>query len=451
MIDKRELIEEYAKELKQKMKLTPEKFERYNVKPGLRNKDGTGVVVGITDIGDVKGYYIDDGEKIPVEGRLRYRGISLIDLVHGFQSENRFGFEETAYLLIFGELPTKKRLEKFIEFMEKSREMGGEFIQETVLRLPSQDIMNKLGRSVLALYSEDDNPEDFSIANIFRQCVELIARLPLIAAYGLQAKKHYFDGEDLYIHTPKPGYSTAENILHIIRPNGEFSKLEAELLDLCLVIHAEHGGGNNSAFTMHVITSAQTDTYAAMSAAIGSLKGRKHGGANIKVREMIADLKNSVNDINSDKEVRAYLKKVLNKEAFDNSGLIYGMGHAIYTLSDPRAVLLKEKAELLAKEKGRSKEFKLYTMIESITKELFQELKGDDFTICANVDLYSGFVYDMMGIPEDLFTPIFAISRAAGWSAHRIEEILCGRKIIRPAYKNISKKDGYIPLLERTN
>lgn len=424
-------------------------YDKYNVKRGLRNPDGTGVVVGLTEVGEVHGYIVEEGDKIPHPGRLRYRGYDLYDIVEGFQKEDRFGFEETSFLLLFGTLPTKAELENFNYYLGQHRALPDGFIEDTILKAPSEDIMNKLARSVLASYTFDDNPDSLDLDNVVKQSMSLIAQLPIMAAYAYQAKNHYFDRQSLHIHAPEPGFSTAENILRLLRPHMKFTKLEAEILDLSLVIHAEHGGGNNSAFTMHVVTSSGTDTYSSVSSAIGSLKGPLHGGANIKVRQMMEDAMSKIEHWDNAEEVEAYIRKILNKEAFDKSGLVYGMGHAIYTISDPRAVLLKKKARSLAIEKGREKEFHLYHLIETLTPRIFQEFKQTDRVMCANVDLYSGFVYNMLCIPWEMFTPIFAIARISGWCAHRIEEIVSGGKIIRPAYKAVAKKHLYVNTDER--
>lgn len=424
-------------------------FTKYNVKRGLRNNDGTGVLVGLTEVGDVHAYIMDENEKVPVEGRLRYRGIDIFDLVAGFQKENRFGFEECCYLLLFGELPTEDKLEAFSSVLGEKRELPRAFTEDMILKAPSKDIMNKLARAVLASYSYDPNPDDTSVENTLRQCIELIARFPAMAAYGYQAKKHYHDGESLIIHSPDSKLSTAENILHMIRPDSSYTKSEAEILDLLLVLHAEHGGGNNSTFATRVVASSGTDTYSAIASAVGSLKGPKHGGANIKVMEMMEDIKANVKKWDDEGEVSDYLVKILKKEANDRSGLIYGMGHAVYTISDPRGIVLKKKAEELAKETGNEKEYNLFTLIERISPEVFASVKRSDKVVSANVDFYSGFVYKSLGIPHELYTPLFAISRIAGWSAHLLEEIINGGRIIRPAYKNVIGKVAYKPMKER--
>jgi len=424
-------------------------YQRYNVKRGLRNADNTGVLVGLTNIGDAHGYIVNEGDKIPDRGILRYRGIDVFDIVRACREEDRHGFEEITYLLLFGVLPTAEELKGFTALLGSLRTLPEGFTEDMILKAPSQNIMNKLARAILASYSYDDNPDDLSIENMLRQSIELIARIPTMVTYGYYAKAHYYDNKSLIIHAPDPNLSTAENFLRMIRPDNAYTKLEADTLDECLIIHAEHGGGNNSSFTTHVVSSTGTDTYSAIASAVGSLKGPLHGGANIKVREMIDDIKKNVKDITSREEVGAYIEKILRKETFDGAGLVYGMGHAIYTLSDPRAVILKEKAQELAKEKGREDEFVLYALIEELTPALFCKVKGVEKEMCANVDLYSGFVYSMLGIPHELYTPIFAISRAAGWCAHRMEEVITGGKIIRPAYKNVFRKKDYTFIGER--
>ena len=424
-------------------------YDKYNVKKGLRNSDGTGVMAGLTAVGDVKGYIVEDGERNPVEGRLRYRGINLVDIVNNCKKDGRFGYEEVVYLLLFGVLPTKSQLKTFNQWIGESREMPEGFVNDMVLKAPSANIMNKMGRSVLALYSYDDNPDDLSLTNILRQSVELIARFGTIASVAYQAKRHYHDNKSMYLHNPRTDLSTAENFLYMLRPDNHFTRLEAEILDTALMIHAEHGGGNNSAFATRVLSSSGTDTYSAISAAVGSLKGPKHGGANAKVMGMIEDFKANVKNWDSPEQVKDHIAKIIRKESFDRSGLVYGMGHAIYTLSDPRAVILKQKAHELAVERGREEEFRLYENIEKYTPEVFAEIRGNIKVMCANVDLYSGFVYNMLEIPPELYTPLFAVSRIAGWCAHRIEEVATCSKIIRPAYKSIIKGSEYVPIDER--
>lgn len=430
--------------------INPDLYQKYDVKRGLRNANGTGVLVGLTRIGDVVGYEVGaNKEKIPVPGRLLYRGYDVVDLIRDAEANDDYCYEQCAYLLLFGELPNKAELAEFRAFIGESRTLPPNFTEDMIMKAPSQDIMNKLARGVLASYSYDENPEDRSIENNLRQCIELISRFSTLAAYGYQARRRYYENKSMYIHNPLPELSTAENFLHLIRPDCQYTKLEAEILDLALILHAEHGGGNNSSLTVHVVSSADTDTYSAIAAAVGSLKGRRHGGANIRVVEMMDEIKVNVKDWSNEKEVRGYLYKIAKKEAFDYSGKIYGMGHAVYTISDPRALLLREKAKKLAEEKNCMEEYNLYRMVEEIAPEIIMEVHHSDKQICANVDLYSGFVYTMLNIPRELYTPIFAISRIAGWSAHRIEELVAGGRIYRPAYKNVCEERKYIPLDRR--
>jgi citrate synthase len=426
-------------------------YERYNVKRGLRNADGSGVLVGLTSIGEVRGYIIVENEKAPIEGRLLYRGIDIDRLVEGCKKDHRFGFEECCYLLLCGKLPTKSELESFKEMLDDNRRLPNGFAEDMIMKAPSPDIMNKLARCVLASYSYDDDPDDTDTENVMRQCIRLIGQFPTMTAYAYQAKSHYYDGKSLYIHNPQRGLSTSENLLQMIRPDSKYTQLEAEILDLCLMIHAEHGGGNNSTFAVHVVTSTGTDTYSSIAAAVGSLKGPKHGGANLRVMNMIEDIKAHVNNIDDDGELKDYLAKLLRGEAYDRSGLVYGIGHAVYTLSDPRANLLKNKARELVEISGPEfqREFRLLERIEEFTPDLFAEIKHSDKHLCANVDFYSGLVYSMLNIPKTLFTPIFAISRISGWCAHRIEELAITNRIIRPAYKNVGKKQQYEDLSER--
>ncbi len=430
--------------------INPDLYQKYDVKRGLRNANGTGVLVGLTRIGDVVGYEVGaNKEKIPVPGRLLYRGYDVVDLIRDAEANDDYCYEQCAYLLLFGELPNKAELAEFRAFIGESRTLPPNFTEDMIMKAPSQDIMNKLARGVLASYSYDENPEDRSIENNLRQCIELISRFSTLAAYGYQARRRYYENKSMYIHNPLPELSTAENFLHLIRPDCQYTKLEAEILDLALILHAEHGGGNNSSLTVHVVSSADTDTYSAIAAAVGSLKGRRHGGANIRVVEMMDEIKANVKDWSNEKEVRGYLYKIAKKEAFDYSGKIYGMGHAVYTISDPRALLLREKARKLAEEKNCMEEYNLYRMVEEIAPEIIMEVHHSDKQICANVDLYSGFVYTMLNIPRELYTPIFAISRIAGWSAHRIEELVAGGRIYRPAYKNVCEERKYVPLDRR--
>lgn len=427
-----------------------ETFKKYGVKRGLRNDDGTGVMAGLTSIGSVVGYYIDDGEKIPMEGHLRYRGYDITDLVRNCEKEKRFGFEEVAYLLLFGHLPTGDKLHSFSRLIGGLRKLPDGFAEDMILKAPSNNIMNKMARSVLAAYSYDSNPDEISVGNILRQSIELIARLPVMAAYGYQAKSHYHDGNSLYLHSPQLNLSTAENFLYMIRADNQYTREEAEMLDVMLMIHAEHGGGNNSAFATRVVSSSGTDTYSAIAAAIGSLKGPRHGGANAKVMGMMEEIKLNVRDWTDEDEVESYLAKILNKDAFDGSGLIYGMGHAIYTYSDPRCVLLKERASKLAENTPEFlSEFNLYKLVEKLTPCVFEKVKHNSKAMCANVDMYSGFVYKMLGIPSDMYTPLFAMSRIVGWCAHRLEETLGSSRIIRPAYKSILHSKEYIRIEDR--
>ena len=426
-----------------------ENFSRFPVKRGLRNSDGTGVMVGLTKICNVEGYYIDDGEKVPKQGRLVYRGISMSDIVENCEKENRFGYEEVVWLLLFGSLPTMEQLQWFCNLLAECRELPEDFIEDMIMKAPSQDIMNKCARSVLALYSYDHNPDDISPENVLRQSIQLIAQLPTIMTAAYQVKRRAYDKKSMFFHPNKKELGTAENILRSIRPDKFFTDEEAKLLDICMIIHAEHGGGNNSTFTTRCITSSGTDTYSAIAAGIGSLKGPRHGGANIKVHRMVEDIKNNISDITNEGQVADYLTRIMNKEAGDHSGLIYGMGHAVYTLSDPRAVILRRYAESFSKKTGCEDEFKLLSLIESLTPELFAKNRGSKKKICANVDLYSGLIYDMLGIPQELFTPLFMAARSAGWAAHRLEEITTGGRIIRPAYKNVTIPRAYVPMSER--
>ena len=440
------LCEEFAKY----NLIDPGYYEKWDVKRGLRNADGTGVVAGVTQIGNVRGYYIQDGEKIPMEGQLFYRGISINDLIAGFRGENRFGFEETAYLLLFGKLPKEEELRAFRSILAEYCTLPDYFTEDMILKAPSRNIMNKLARSVLALYSYDDYPENTSLENELLHALQLIARVPTIVAHAFAVKRHYYDNESLYLHRPRPELSVAEDFLHSIRPDNQFTEMEARLLDLCLVLHMEHGGGNNSAFACRVLSSSGTDIYSSISAAVGSLKGPRHGGANQKVMEMFGYIEESVENWADETEVERCLEKIARKEAGDGSGLIYGMGHAIYTLSDPRAILLKDMARKVAEQKGFSKEFALFETVEKLAPAVLAKVKGDNKPICANVDMYSGLVYKMMNIPSELYTPLFAIARMVGWCAHRIEEVYNpGNKIIRPAYRAVAPAGKYIPMAER--
>ena len=431
--------------------IDPKYYDKYNVKRGLRNRDGSGVMAGFTNISEVHGYVINEDEKHPMPGELIYRGYNIMDLVPNAGINKRYGFEEIAFLLLMGELPTRNELEEFCGFIAQNRELPANFTEDMILKAPSRDIMNKMARSVLALYSYDDTPDDCSIENILRQSLMLLSKMPLVGVYAYNTKIHYFDNKSLILHNPKPNLTTAENLLRMINPYKEFTPLDAEVLDTALMLHAEHGGGNNSTFTCRVLSSTGTDTYSTLAAAIGSLKGPKHGGANVKVIKMIDNIKENVKDTSNDKELYDYLIKIVKKEANDMSGLIYGMGHAVYTVSDPRTQLLKEKARLLSMEKGMQEEFDLYDRIEKMSPKVFADVKGDKKTLCANVDFYSGLVYKMLNIPLEMYTPIFAIARTAGWCAHKIEEVLCGGRIIRPAYKSLCRKLNrtYKPLEDR--
>ncbi len=429
-------------------KIDPELYTRYDVKRGLRDLNGKGVLAGLTNVSDVRAKKIVNGEEVPCEGNLYYRGYNVKDLVNGFLKKEHYGFEEIAYLLLFGELPNESELREFHDVLVERRTLPPTFVRDVIMKAPSKDMMNSLSRSILNLYSYDEKADDTSIPNVLRQCLNLISQFPMLMVYGYHAY-NYRMGEDLYIYAPDPKLSTAENILRMLRPDKKYSHLEAKILDLALILHMEHGGGNNSTFTTHVVSSSGTDTYSAIAAALGSLKGPKHGGANIKVVSMFQDLKKHVKDISDEEEVREYLRKLLHKEAFDKRGLIYGMGHAIYSVSDPRAQVLKGFVETLAKEKGRMKEYNLYAMVEKMAPEVIAEERHIYKGVSANVDFYSGFVYSMLDLPLELYTPIFAVARIVGWSAHRMEELINTDKIIRPAYKNVLPPAQYVPLKER--
>lgn len=429
--------------------IDPTLYSKYEVKRGLRDVNGKGVLAGLTEIGDIKAYIIDDNDYIPCEGQLFYRGYDIEDIVNGFLKDDRFGFEEITYLLLFGQLPSHKELRDFCELLAKYRTLPISFVRDIIMKAPSKDMMNTLARSVLTLYSYDCNADDTSIPNVLRQSLELIALFPLLSVYGYQAYKHYHDGESLFIHTPDPNLSCAENILHLLRPDQKYTNLEAKILDIALVVHAEHGGGNNSTFTNHVVTSSGTDTYSAVAASLGSLKGPKHGGANIKVVQMFDDIKKNIKNWEDEDEISAYLRAILRKEAFDKAGLIYGMGHAVYSLSDPRAKVMKSFVENLSEEKGQLPEFKLYSAVERLAPQIIADERKMYKGVSANVDFYSGFVYNMLELPPELFTPLFAMARISGWSAHRIEELQNAGKIIRPAYKSVIKHQKYQPMNER--
>ncbi len=433
--------------------IDPELFIQHKVNKGLRDQKGKGVLTGLTNISDVVGKEMVGGEVVPCEGKLFYRGYNINDLCNDFLANKRFGFEEITYLLLFGELPSQKELDKFNVILAKYRKsLPNTFVRDIIMKAPSSDIMNSLARSVLTLYSYDDKANDISLPNVLNQCLQLIALFPLLSVYAYQAYDYYIKGNhSFFIHEPKDDLSTAENILHMLRIDSKYTELEARVLDLALVLHAEHGGGNNSTFTARAVTSSGTDTYSAIAAALGSLKGPKHGGANIKVSQMFADIKKNVADWNDEEEIEKYLNKILNKECFDKSGLIYGIGHAVYSISDPRAVLLKQSTESLSIEKGLKRDFDLYSKVEKIAIKLISTQKNIYKNVSANIDFYSGFIYDMLGLPQELFTPIFAISRISGWSAHRMEELLNSSKIMRPAYNCTQPALDYVPMKDRNN
>jgi len=445
--DKKEFGRQFVESVKENTMISPEDYSAYDLKHGLRNDDGTGVLVGISGIASVTGYKVENDEIIPADGELHYRGIRLTDLVENYFKEGKFGYEEIIYLLLSGNLPSEGEIDLFDELIEENRTLPDSFIEDVIINSPSDNIMNNMQRVLLALYTYDKKAEDRDIENQISQAISIIAKMPLILSYSYIGKKYYYDDESLILHHTEPNMSTAETILHLVRSDSSFTDEEAKLLDLCLIIHAEHGGGNNSTFSTHVVSSTGTDFYSTISTALSSLKGPKHGGANSMVEAMVQDLKNSTKDWTDKNEVRSYLKALLDKEAFDQAGLIYGMGHAVYTKSDPRAVLLKEKVKEMAPEKGYEDDYNLLNNIETITKELIKEKTGGN-EICANVDLYTGLVYRMLGLSPDLYTPIFAVARTAGWCAHRLEQIQ-DKKIIRPAYVNISEDKKYVPMEER--
>jgi len=451
MIDNNEiniLIDKYVDFCGDSGRIDQTLYQKYDVKRGLRDSDGKGVLTGLTEISDVNGFKMIDGERTPIEGELYFQGYNIKDLVEGFKGSCH-GFEETIFLLLFGELPTETQLTEFMKVLGEMRPLPDNFNRDVIMKAPSHNIMNALERCVLTLYTYDEDPDNISIRHVLEQSLGLIARFPVIAAYGYQSYKHKFHDSSLIIHRPKPELSTAENILRLLRSDPKYTKLEAAVLDICLVLHAEHGGGNNSTFTSHVITTSGTDTYSTIAGSLGSLKGPRHGGANLKVQQMFADMKSTISDWENEKEISNYLQGLLDKKGFDHSGLIYGMGHAIYTLSDPRAVILKEYARQLSEEEGFEKEFALYDRVERIAKKLIMKNRDMKKPVCANVDFYSGLVYTMLRIPMELFTPIFAIARIAGWSAHRIEELVNNGKIIRPAYKYVGEHKEYLPIEER--
>ena len=430
-------------------RIDPDLYTQLKVYRGLRDQDGRGVLTGLTEISDVTSFEERDGKRVPIPGRLCYRGVNIKDIVKGFISENRFGFEEVCYLLLIGNLPNEQELSDFKALLAKNRPLPNSFVRDIIMKAPSKDMMNTLARSVLTLYAFDDNPDDTSIPNVMRQSIQLIARFPLLAVYGYQASNYYYGGQSLYIHQPSAELSTAENILTLLRPDQKYTHLEAQILDLALVLHAEHGGGNNSTFTTRVVSSSGSDTYSAIAAALGSLKGPKHGGANIKVTQMFEDMKSNIKDLEYEEEVKQYLRDILDKKVFDKAGLIYGMGHAVYSISDPRAEVFKRFVESLSEEKGMHREFALYSNVERLAPQVIAEKRHIYKGVSANVDFYSGFVYSMLDLPKELYTPLFAIARIAGWSAHRMEELINAGKIIRPAYQHVGHFSDYVPLKDR--
>lgn len=438
----------YAKEIERNNKIKKEVYENYNIKRGLRNKNGTGVLVGVTQVGDVSGYKIIDNKKIPSRGELYYRGYPLTEIVEDIEKDKRLGFEEVIYLLLFSKLANEKELESFKSILVEERALAEGFFEDIILKVPGSDIMNKMMRSLLALYTYDKNPDRTDALNVLSQSLSLISKIPILAVYSYQVKIHNFDKKSLIIHNSEDNLFIAENILQMLRNDQAYEKIEAEILDLMLIIHAEHGGGNNPAFATHVVSSSGTDTYSAIAAGLASLKGPKHGGANLKVSKMLKDIRENVDDLDDTSKIKSYLEKILDKKAFDKKGLIYGLGHAVYTLSDPRAILLKKKAKELSILKGREEDFYFIENVEKIGKDLISQRQNRPYPPCANVDLYSGFVYDMLKIPEELYLPMFAIARTVGWSAHRLEQIQ-DEKIIRPAYKSLNDRRDYIPLGKR--
>lgn len=453
MVSNKDILNNYVSRLSADLKneyiIDEDYFLNQNIKRGLRNADGTGVMAGVTRIGSVQGYYMDEGERVADEGRLYYRGINVMDIIDAHAENKTFGYEEVAYLLLLGKLPSRDQFQLFDEVLSKARQLPDGFNEDMIIKAPSPNIMNKLARSVLALYSYDNNPDDISIENVLRQSIELIGRFPVIVANAYNVKRHFYENKSLYIHIPKENLSVSENFLRMLRKDKSYTPEEARLLDLMLILHAEHGGGNNSAFSCRVLSSTGTDTYSAIAAAVSSLKGPLHGGANAAVMAMFQDIKHNVSDHNDDDEISAYLSKILDGDAGDHSGKIYGLGHAVYTKSDPRSVLLKKYAMSLAEQKGRADDFRLMESVERLGIPLIMQRRKSRLPICANVDLYSGLVYSMLGIPQDLYTPLFAIARIAGWCAHRIEEITSCNRIIRPAYRAAIQKTGYIPMEQR--
>ncbi len=425
-------------------------FQKYEVKRGLRDLNGRGVLTGLTEISEIRSYKMEDDEMVPCDGKLYYQGIDIEEIIDGFLTEKRFGYEEVVYLLLFGKLPNSHELEDLKDMLANYRHnLPTSFVRDIIMKAPSVDLMNTLGRSVLTLYSYDDRADDISTENVLRQCLQLVALFPMFSVYGYQAACYFHEGSSFFLHPPKPEYSTAENILHMLRADSEFTPLEAKILDIALVLHAEHGGGNNSTFTDHVVTSSGTDTYAAISASLGSLKGPRHGGANKKVSMMFEDMKKRVKNWEDEEEVRSYLTALLNRNVFDKAGLIYGMGHAVYSISDPRARTFRKFVKRLAEEKGMQREYALYNMVENLAPQVIAEERHIYKGVSANIDFYSGLVYSMLDIPLELYTPLFAIGRIAGWSAHRLEELVNAGKIIRPAYKAVAKHKPYVPMSER--
>ncbi|NLK74614.1 MAG: citrate/2-methylcitrate synthase [Clostridiales bacterium] len=448
-ISKSPLLMDLAELVKKNNVIDPELYGKYEVKRGLRDISGKGVLTGLTEISEILSYTLVDNDYVPCEGKLYYRGYDVEDFIDGFLKDGRFGFEEATYLLIFGKLPSNEELKDFSKLLEDYRTLPPSFVRDVIMKAPSKDMMNTLARSVLTLYSYDELADDISIENVLNQCLRLISVFPLLSVYGYMAYRHYYYGESLVIHPPKPGLSTAENILYMLRPDMKYSELEAKILDIALVLHAEHGRGNNSSFTTRVVSSSGTDTYSVVAASLGSLKGPRHGGANIKVVQMFEDMKKNIKNWEDEEEICKYLSDLLNKKAFDKSGLIYGMGHAVYSISDPRARVLKDFVKSLSEEKGYEKEFGLYEKVERLAPEIIAKERRVYKGVSANIDFYSGFVYHMLDLPLELYTPIFAIARISGWSAHRLEELNNAGKIIRPAYKSVSKHQSYLPIDNR--
>ncbi|WP_124098479.1 citrate/2-methylcitrate synthase [Ruminococcus sp. Marseille-P6503] len=442
-------IRELTRKCVEHNRIDPELYGKYDVKRGLRDINGKGVLAGLTEISEVRSSVVKDGVSVPCEGELFYRGINVRNIIDGFVKDKRFGFEEIVYLLLYGELPSREQLDDFSRLLGEYRTLPTNFVRDVIMKAPSDDMMNTLAKSILTLHSYDSNANDISLDNVMRQCLQLIAVFPILSVYGFQAYNFYIGRQSFFIHLPDPEKSTAENILYLLRPDCKYTELEARVLDIALVLHAEHGGGNNSTFTTHVVTSSGTDTYSAIAAALCSLKGPKHGGANIKVMKMFDDLKANVRDWNDDEAIEAYLTKLLHKEAFDKAGLIYGMGHAVYSISDPRAKVFRRFVKSLSQEKGLTDEFNLYSKVEELAPKVIAKEKKIYKGVSANVDFYSGFAYSMLGLPMELYTPIFAVARIAGWSAHRMEELINAGKIIRPAYKSVSEEREYTPLSER--